>query len=240
VRIEHQRLLARPQRRLVIVRRKRVAGGSHLRGDFARPPLLQILKLRTLSRRFGRFHGSRRGRALYRLNQPANVGFPPNVAQLDRVAMRERGQIGRQILCSGHRAPLDEHGNHANLFVLERGCDFNAQEVFRIVEAAPLEPGILNGQPVSTDDGEQHGAGFELVLDELDEVHAGRNVVGVLEDAVRAELRAQGGQQREHMPRAVLAAIADEDARFGLRIRCGHLSPGSPRLSHSAQLPAFP
>jgi hypothetical protein len=143
--------------------------------------------------------------------------------------MGERREVGGQVLGGRHHAALDQHGNDADVLVLQRGCHLDPEEVFGIVEAALVLSRIPDGQPLPADDGEQHGAGLELAPDELDEIHSRGDVVGVLEDAVGAEMRLEGGQQRQHMPRAVLAAVADEDARLGLRT-CGHLSLDLPAV----------
>jgi hypothetical protein len=70
---------------------------------------------------------------------------------------------------------------------------------------------VLNGQPVSTDDGQEYRARLEHVFDELDEVLTRRNAVGVLEDAVGREVTAQVPHEGKHGRLGVLAPIADED-----------------------------
>ena len=55
---------------------------------------------------------------------------------------------------------------------------------------------------------EKNRARLELVFDELDEVLAGWNVVGILENPVGAEPAAKRWQQGEDVPGAILAAMS--------------------------------
>jgi hypothetical protein len=95
VRIEQQGFFGGPQGPFVILCFERFAGGRQMRGDFAFPPLPQVVELRT-QRRFGWFRSSCGG-ALDRLNQPLDVGLPMMDSEFEGIAKRELGQVGRQI-----------------------------------------------------------------------------------------------------------------------------------------------
>ena len=68
-------------------------------------------------------------RAFDRLHQVLDIGVPAQVAQLDRIASRQRLEVGRQVIRRRHRRPSDERGNHQDVLVLQSGRDLEAQKV---------------------------------------------------------------------------------------------------------------
>jgi hypothetical protein len=92
-------------------------------------------------------------------------------------ASASRLEVGRQILRSRHGRPR----NHKDVLVLESGRDLEPQEVIRRVHPATLEAGILDGQPVPADDCHQNRARFEFMLDDVEEVLAWSDAIGVFE-----------------------------------------------------------
>ena len=146
-------------------------------------------------------------------DEQPNVRFPPHIAELDCISKCQVGEIGWQVLGRRHRRTLDQNRDDPDALVLERTRHLHPQKIVGIVDAPPLEAGILDGQPLPPDDGKEHRARFKFVLDELEEIRPWGNVVGVFEDPIGAEMAAQGGQQSEHMARAVFAAVADKNPR---------------------------
>jgi hypothetical protein len=70
------------------------------------------------------------------LDQPVDVVAPARVRELDRLAARERGERGRQVGRGGMVAPSTSTGTTATPR-RQRELDLDADEVGRIVEAAP-------------------------------------------------------------------------------------------------------
>ena len=144
-----------------------------------------------------------------RLDQHLNVGVPPGVRQLDAIAKRELGQVGRQLFGPRHLRALDQHGNDGNVALQRRGC-FEADEIVRVVE--PYPPLIVDRiEPSLADHGQKDATGRDVVIDGLAKVAAGFNRRHIDEHGVRAEVPGEIVEQAAGLSFGIFAAIADED-----------------------------
>jgi len=108
------------------------------------------------------------------------------VADLNRLAARERLQFFRQFLGAWHGCRAHQNGYHPYA-ALQRDASLQADEVIGIVEP-PVPGAIGSGSPLVTDDDDQHAARSHGVFDCLDEINAGLDTLDVHEHTLRAEV----------------------------------------------------
>ena len=145
------------------------------------------------------------------VQQPAHVVVPADVAELDRVALRQRRELRRQLGGRRHLGARDQHRHDADA-ALETRPHLEADEVVGVVEPARALA-IAAAEPVLADQDQDRVAGRHGAADVLDEVLARRDVVDVHEDLCRAEARTQAVVQASGIRARLAAAIGDEDMR---------------------------
>ena len=104
---------------------------------------------------------------------------------------------------------------------IQSRLDLESNEVLRVINAS-LAPGILDREPLGSDQGEQHLANANRRPDLFDEVVARLDVVDVFEDPVCPQLSNQQVVQLSRRPCGVLASIADEDPPRPASLHVGH------------------
>jgi len=118
-------------------------------------------------------------------------------------------QAVRQVSGLRHCRAVDQDRNDRNI-AFERRLDLDADEVARVVEAAPvLTVGARN--PMLADDSQERVALSDAVGKDINKIEAGRNRVHVEKDV----LASQPVRQTIDPPReaaGILSPIADEDA----------------------------
>jgi len=144
-----------------------------------------------------------------RSDQQLDVGVPARMGQLDAVAKREVLQVVGQVLGTRHRRLLHEHRNDGDV-ALERACRLESDEIIGVVQA-PLAFSVGGAQPALADDGEQHAAGSDLLLDDAAKVAARLDSGDVHEDGIPAEALAQVLKQAAGVALGIIPAIADKD-----------------------------
>ena len=82
-------------------------------------------------------------------------------------------------------------------------------------------------QPVAADDSKHHVGRLKRVLDHVDEVTTGLDSVEVHEDVIGAYLGDERLVQQQRVSTAVVATVADEDARHPRAV----LAPARPPLT---------
>jgi hypothetical protein len=176
------------------------------------------VRARRLGRRpRGLGRGRRRAVAqdpLQRVHQLSGVVAPAGVAELDRLAAGEGLEVAGEGVHRRHARPVHQDRDHPDPAGQRRG-DLQADEVARAVQA-PAALGVRRRQPLVADHRQQHVAGADRPLDALHEVAAGLDGVHVHEDPLGAEPGGQVLAQPARVPRAVLAAVGDEDAGHGV------------------------
>src|SRR5262245_29549893 len=132
------------------------------------------------------------------------------IAQVQRLAPRQRRERVRKLLGAGHPRALEEHRDHPDVAL--QGCsDFMADEVTGVLQPPP-PLGIGDREPVPADERDQDVARAYRALDGLHEVEAGLDAVDIHEDVVAAVMVAQAVMQATGRRTALLAPVADEDA----------------------------
>ena len=125
------------------------------------------------------------------------------------MAKGEGAEVRGEVLFAGDGGGSDEDGDDADI-ALEGVGDFEADEVFRLVEAADAV--MAGGEPTLADDGEEDVAAGDAVLDDGDEVVAAADGVEVHEDVVAAEVGDEDVVETSGVSAAVFPAITDEDS----------------------------
>jgi hypothetical protein len=110
----------------------------------------------------------------------------------------------------GHAGTGDERRDDTNISA-QRGRNFDSDEVFGMVEAAPVR--VRGREPVLTDYRDQDIAGADGVLEDFDEVDSWFNAVDVHEDAVFTELFDEVVVEAAGVCGTVLAPVTDENPR---------------------------
>ena len=196
--IEKQCLVAGPQGPFEIPRLERLAGIRELGRDFACPALLQILRPGRAGA-CGFAADSAAACSMASMSSRMSESHRPSLSSMAfRKASSSRSD-GRSW-AEGIAARSIRTGITRMRSFLSALATSTRRKSSGLSRRRRLEPGILNVQPLPPDDGQEHRARFELVLDELEEVRPGRNVVGVLEDAVGAEMAAQRGSRASTWP----------------------------------------
>ncbi len=103
------------------------------------------------------------------------------MAQVNGVDLRERGDVGGQILCNRHLRAFDQDRNHCDVGALERRGNLLSQVVVFSVQPtlAARQP---RSQPVVTDQDENDPTGVERGVDPVLEVRRQRDRIHIDED----------------------------------------------------------
>ena len=145
-------------------------------------------------------------RTLVRLSTSAFHRASRNSTACRRVSP---SRIGREVLRGRHRHTLDKDGDHAHV-AREGGADLEADEIALVVQTS-ASASIGARQPVVADDREQHAAGTDGALEDVDEIDAGFDVRDIHEDRGGAESGAEVVEQPAGMPGTIFTPVADED-----------------------------
>src|SRR4029079_17613675 len=132
------------------------------------------------------------------------------VGQLERLPAAEGGQAARQLLRARHRGASDAHRYHAD-GACARRLDLDSRPVLGIVQA-PVAVGVRGVQPLGPDEGEQHVARPDSLLQSLHEVVAGLDLP-VHAHLLLAEVGAEAVVETAGVGSGVAAPVADEDVR---------------------------
>lgn len=144
-----------------------------------------------------------------RAHQAGHVGFEPVRAQFDGVPSDQSPQAVGQLLALGHWCSTNEDRDYPHI-AAQRGLDLKAHEVVGVVEP-PLSSLIDDVQPAVTDEGQQHLAGADRILEDPDKVVARFDGVDVLENQPVAHMCAQPVIKPARRERRVVAPVADKD-----------------------------
>src|SRR5512134_856159 len=137
--------------------------------------------------------------------EPLDVIIPARFRQLVRLATRERLQRFRQVALRWDAGTFHQHryDSHSRR---ERMTDLQTNEVVRIVESPPPVRG--RSQPRLADDGEQHAAVAQRLVEPRDEVLSRRDVLDVAEHLVGAETSPEVVRQPPRESGATFTPIA--------------------------------
>ena len=164
------------------------------------------------------------------LQQPACVEVEAGRAQLEGLAAHQLGQAVRQLVGTRHPGPIHQDRDDADVARQGR-LDLQPHEVVAAVEATPAVF-VGDGEPLWTDQRQQHVAGPDRPGDHLDEVVAQLDGVDVLEDLPAAEAVGQPVVQPAGWVGRLLPPVADEDPARPDRdgsSHCPHLPRPNPR-----------
>jgi hypothetical protein len=125
---------------------------------------------------------------------------------------RRSAQVFRQVGRPRQVSTVQQHRHHPHAGPGERGAEFDANEVVRIVQAAPAL-GVGLAEPTGPDQRQHHAALGQVAFERFDEVLTVGQAFQVHEHVARAELAAQPLVDGACVLDRVLAPIADEDAR---------------------------
>ena len=140
-----------------------------------------------------------------------DIVVPALVRQLQRIAPRERLQILRQAFGIGHDCAVHQHRDDAHVGASQGGGKFQSGVIIGVVQ--PALAGIaLNRDPSRTDHRQQHAAGFQRLVDRVDEIRPRLDGLNVAEHGGLGKMLLEAVGQPSCGALAVLAAVADEDA----------------------------
>jgi hypothetical protein len=149
------------------------------------------------------------------------------LAYINGLAPRERLQGIRQLSRLRHNRPVDQNWDNANV-AGKRSCDFNSNEIIRLMEAA-ISGFVRRIQPVGTDDDQKDFARSNLAVQMRREVDPGRNVVDIHEDIFLSELMAQPVVQPTGSAYRILSSIVNENS---VRHSVSHVADPRSNLTH--------
>ena len=145
-----------------------------------------------------------------RFREPLGVGVETAVRNLDGLPPGELLQAIRQVSGLRHCRAVDQDRNDGNI-AFERRLDLDADEVARIVEAAPvLTVGARN--PMLADDGQEHVALADALGKDINKIEAGRDRVHIEKDILASQPVRQTIIDPPRETAGILSPIADEDA----------------------------
>ena len=115
----------------------------------------------------------------------------------------------RRLLAARQRCSANKDRDNPHI-AAQCGLDFKAHKVLGVVEP-PMAGPVGDVEPAVTDEGEQHLAGANCVLDDPEKVVARVDGVDVFENVVTTETGAQAVIQPTRRKRRVLPTVADKD-----------------------------
>ena len=145
-------------------------------------------------------------------NKPVEIFVPALLAQFNRIALRQRLQIGRELFLGRHVGIADEDRKNAHV-ILERGQNLLPHRVARTIEP-PLPGRVGHAQPAPAND-DDTGVGFpEHFGNRFMPQDARFEKTDVSEHSARIE-RVKTIVQPAGVSSAVIAAIVDEYRSVG-------------------------
>ena len=144
------------------------------------------------------------------LEKMIDVVAPALIVEPERLALDERLQIGREISRLRHRRAMHQHRDDEHV-AGKPGGDLGADEILGFVDP-PQARRRARAEPLRSNDHQQHTARSDRSMQDVDKVLAGFDVVDVHEDRALAESCGQRVIEAANVTRAVVAAVADENA----------------------------
>ncbi len=135
------------------------------------------------------------------------------LADLHRLAARERLERIRQFARLRHVCPIDQNRDDTNV-AGKRRCNFDDHEVVRIIQPPPAAL-IFCFQPAGTNNHQNNVARSDLAVQMRYEINAGRNVVDVHENIFASKCLRQSIVQSTGSTDRIFSAVIYENRTHG-------------------------